>query len=79
MGDINEDNYNNTSSLEVIDNACDDNDMNLDNSKGEVDLKTIGLTNDTTCSSQIHEVNVVYKICATFLQSTKRVDVYPGT
>ena len=57
--DRNEDNSTFSCSLESINIAHDDIDTNSDNSKEDFDIKPIDLTNDTTCSSQTNDFNVV--------------------
>ena len=58
--------------LEVISSVCDDSDINSDNSKVDVYITPIELTNDTTCSSHNNNFNVVYNFYATLLSSTNQ-------
>ena len=44
-----------------------------------MDITPIGLTNDTMCNSQIHDVNVVRKFYTNLLSPTNREYVSPGT
>ena len=46
--------------------------MNSDNSKGDVDIITIELANDTTCSYHNHDINIVYDFYAPLLSYTNQ-------
>ena len=77
--DTNEDNLTVIRSLEVIKISYDDCAMNWDNSKEELDTTHIYSKNDTMCSSQIHDVNIVCKIYSPFLSSTNIEDISSRT
>ena len=67
---ITKESYTDICTLEAISSARNDSDMNSDNSKVDVYIIPIELTNDTTCSYPNNDVNVVYDFYAPLLYST---------
>ena len=53
--------------------------MNSDHPKREVDITPIDSTNDKTCSSQIHDINVACNFYEPFFLYTNWEDVSPET